>query len=94
MDEPTPAGEPGAAPVPAARPRRWPLGALTLAVVVFVVGGVLILGGDDTPTTPTILPTTSPTMIPMPSGDVIASWSVSRLTGTPVFAIANSGTMT
>lgn len=80
MDETTPVGEPSAAPVATtSRPRRWPLGALTLAVVVFVVGGVILLGGDDTPTAPTI-----PTIgsFPNVTGDVAPDFSIELLDGT------------
>ena len=69
------------APAPTVRPRtrRWPLGALTLLVVAFVIGGVVLFGGDDTNTTPTIPDLGS---LPTVTGDAAPDFSVDLLDGT------------
>jgi len=65
---------PNAAP---RRPRRgWPLGALSLLVVGFVVGGVVIFGGDDEPG-PTI-----PTIAGSGSRDLAPDFAIDLLDGT------------
>ena len=77
--EETPPGTDSAPSTTAKRPRRWPLGTLTLVAVLFVVGGYLIFGGDDTPTVPTI-----PTLGTFPNlnGDPAPDFSIELLDGT------------
>jgi len=64
------------------RTRRWPLGVLTLIVVAFVVGGVVLFGGDDgsANTTPTIPDLGS---FSAATGDVAPDFSLDLLDGTP-----------
>jgi thiol-disulfide isomerase/thioredoxin len=59
------------------RARRWPLGALTLLVVAFVVIGVALFGGDDDagPTIPTLGGST-------PTGDEAPDFAIDLLDGT------------
>ena len=79
MDDPTSMTDP-TPPTPARKgSRRWPLGTLTLVVVIFVVGGILIFGGDDTPAVPTI-----PTLGSFPNltGDPAPDFSIELLDGT------------
>ncbi len=62
------------------RSRRWPLGALTLIVAVFVIGGVVLFGGDDTSST-----TTAPDLggtFPTLTGEEAPDFSVDLLDGT------------
>jgi thiol-disulfide isomerase/thioredoxin len=79
MDDPITVTDP-TDPKPAKRgSRRWPLGTLTLVVIIFVVGGILIFGGDDTPSVPTI-----PTLGTFPNltGDPAPDFSIELLDGT------------
>ena len=59
------------------RPRRWPLGALTLIVVAFVGVGLWVLR-DDEPTTPTIPELGT---FPNATGDVAPDFSLELLDG-------------
>jgi len=73
--EPIAATEPEA---PKRRSRRWPLGALTLLMVAFVVIGVAIFGGDDDAAGPTI-PTLGGST---PTGNEAPDFAIDLLDGT------------
>ena len=82
-DTATPPREPAAAAP--SRPRRWPLGALTLVVIAFVAVGMIFLGGGDDPTGPTIPQLGS---FPTATGEVAPDFTIELLDGT-TFRLSN-----
>jgi thiol-disulfide isomerase/thioredoxin len=76
-DEGTPQPSPAPPPV-----RRWPLGILTLGVVIIIVGGVMLFGGDgDEPAVS--VPTLGDSLgLPTRDGEVAADFSIDLFDGT------------
>ena len=67
------------APAAPARPRRWPLGALSIVVIGFVAAGMIFLGGGNEPTAPTLPQLGS---FPTATGDEAPDFTIELLDGT------------
>jgi len=61
------------------KPRRWPLGALTLIAVIVVGVGILVFGGDDDASTATSIPTLG--TIGVPTGDEAPDFAIDLIGG-------------
>jgi thiol-disulfide isomerase/thioredoxin len=69
---------------PPPRPqRRWPLGTLTLIVVVMIVGGVMLFGGEQEAASVSVPDLTESLGLPTQNGEGAADFAVDLLDGTP-----------